>query len=84
MQSTRCISRRMIYTACTDCNTCTGGGGSYSCGNNNDGAYIVDPKCGQTKDPKTSPDGGHYDASTGIYTGPDGSQAQVGPDGPAC
>ena len=53
MQSTRCISRRRIFTACTDCNTCTGGGGSY-------------------------------DASTGIYTGPDGKQAYVGPDGSAC
>ena len=42
---------------CTGCNTCAGGAGNYSCGNSNDGAYIVDPTCGQTKDPNTPVDG---------------------------
>ena len=47
---------------CTSCNTCAGGAGNYSCGNSNDGAYIVDPTCGQTKAPKTPVDGAttHY------------------------
>ena len=42
---------------CPGCNTCAGGAGNYSCGNSNDGAYIVDPTCGQTKDPNTPVDG---------------------------
>lgn len=51
---------------------------------NKDGTVTHYGSDGKTVTSKDYPDGGHYDATTGIYTAPDGSQAQVGPDGPAC